>query len=60
MQRVEADAVNQFGRALDIPDSEITMPARFQRPDIVAAERAGGNAGDAGKAAEDVQKSLKK
>ena len=47
MQRIEADAIDQLGRTLDIPDREIAISTGFERADIVTAKRTGRVARDA-------------
>ena len=50
MQRVEAHAVNQFRRAIDVPDGEIAAFAEFQRADIATPYCACRMNGDGGEA----------
>jgi hypothetical protein len=51
VQRVEADAVDEFRRALDVPDREVARFSRFERADLAkTAERARRLAGRSGEA----------
>lgn len=47
VERVEADPVDEFGRALDVPDREIAGFSDLDRPGLIEpSERPGGVAGD--------------
>ena len=51
MKRVEAHAVDELGRPLDVPDGEVRGLARLQRPGLAEqAQRPRGFARDAGEA----------
>ena len=57
VQRIEADAIDQLGRPLDVPDREVAPLAGFERADLVEpAERARRLARDAGEASSTVSR----
>ena len=37
MQRIEANAIDKFGRPLDVPDRKIAVLAALKRADVAAA-----------------------